>query len=88
MRLRNQAAHSWRKISVGFSLAITWKARCGRGVGGQTRMRVRGDFYANGYFSQRIYIGPDRQLVIVRLGLDGSTAEGRDVLAGIADRWP
>jgi CubicO group peptidase (beta-lactamase class C family) len=28
---------------------------------------VRNDFYANGHFGQRIYVSPDRDLVLVRL---------------------
>jgi CubicO group peptidase (beta-lactamase class C family) len=30
--------------------------------------RVRDDFYANGHFGQRIYVSPDRDLALVRLG--------------------
>lgn len=49
--------------------------------------RTRGDFYANGHFGQRIYVSPDRDLVIVRLGHDAGTVNWTETLADIADRW-
>lgn len=55
---------------------------------GSTRPgRTREDFYANGHFGQRIYVSPDRALVIVRLGHDAGTINWTDALADLADRW-
>ena len=49
--------------------------------------RTQGDVYANGHFGQRIYISPDRQLVLVRLGHAAGDVDWTESLAGIADRW-
>jgi CubicO group peptidase (beta-lactamase class C family) len=50
--------------------------------------RVRDDFYANGHFGQRIYVSPDKALVIVRMGRDGGDVNWTELLGGIADGWP
>jgi CubicO group peptidase (beta-lactamase class C family) len=50
--------------------------------------RVRDDFYANGHFGQRIYVSPDKALVIVRLGSDSGDVNWNELLGGIADGWP
>ena len=47
----------------------------------------RPDFFANGHFGQRIYVSPDRRLVIVRLGSSGGGVDWTDFLAGIAGAW-
>jgi CubicO group peptidase (beta-lactamase class C family) len=49
--------------------------------------RTTGDFYANGHFGQRIYVSPDHDLVIVRLGHSAGAVDWTDALANIADRW-
>jgi CubicO group peptidase (beta-lactamase class C family) len=49
--------------------------------------RARDDFYANGHFGQRIYISPDKALVIVRMGSDGGDIDWTAFLAAIADAW-
>ena len=49
--------------------------------------RVQGDFYANGHFGQRIYVSPDRQLVLVRLGGSAGSVDWTAALSSIADRW-
>ncbi len=50
--------------------------------------RVRDDFYANGHFGQRIYVSPDKALVIVRMGRDSGDVNWTELLASIADGWP
>lgn len=50
--------------------------------------RVRDDFYANGHFGQRIYVSPDKRLVLMRLGSDRADVDWTAVLGSIADRWP
>ncbi len=50
--------------------------------------RVRDDFYANGHFGQRIYVSPDKALVIVRMGSDGGDVNWNELLGTIADGWP
>lgn len=45
------------------------------------------DFYANGHFGQRIYVSPDKQLVIVRLGSHNGDVDWTEFLARIADAW-
>lgn len=50
--------------------------------------RTRQDFYANGHFGQRIYVVPDKQLVLVRLGRDSGGVDWTAFLGEIADRWP
>jgi CubicO group peptidase (beta-lactamase class C family) len=49
--------------------------------------RTRDDFYANGHFRQRIYVSPDKSLVIVRMGGDGGNVDWTAFLAAIADAW-
>jgi CubicO group peptidase (beta-lactamase class C family) len=49
--------------------------------------RVRDDFYANGHFGQRIYICPDRGLVLVRLGSDNAGVDWTAFLGTVADKW-
>jgi CubicO group peptidase (beta-lactamase class C family) len=55
--------------------------------GAARKNRVRSDFYANGHFGQRIYVSPDKQLVIVRMGRVGGDINWTNMLGGIADRW-
>lgn len=50
--------------------------------------RDRNDFYANGHFGQRIYVSPDKRLVIVRLGSDSADVDWTEFLGSIADAWP
>lgn len=50
--------------------------------------RLRDDFYANGHFGQRIYIAPDKSLVIVRLGREAGEITWTAFCAAIADAWP
>ena len=50
--------------------------------------RVRNDFYANGHFGQRIYVAPDKRLVLVRLGSDSAGVDWTEFLGAIADDWP
>ncbi len=50
--------------------------------------RVRSDFFANGHFGQRIYVSPDKSLVLVRLGSNAGDVDWTKFLADIADRWP
>jgi CubicO group peptidase (beta-lactamase class C family) len=50
--------------------------------------RVREDFFANGHFGQRIYVSPDKNLVLVRMGSDRADVDWTAVLGGMADRWP
>jgi CubicO group peptidase (beta-lactamase class C family) len=49
--------------------------------------RTRNDFYANGHFGQRIYVSPDKRLVIVRLGSDSADVDWTEFLGSIADAW-
>lgn len=49
--------------------------------------RKQDDFYANGHFGQRIYVSPDKALVIVRMGNDGGNIDWTAFLATIADAW-
>lgn len=49
--------------------------------------RTQDDFYANGHFGQRIYVSPDKALVIVRMGSDGGDIDWTAFLAIIADAW-
>jgi CubicO group peptidase (beta-lactamase class C family) len=49
--------------------------------------RTRDDFYANGHFGQRIYVSPDKKLVIVRMGSDRGEVDWTQLLAAIADAW-
>ncbi|MFN0098798.1 MAG: serine hydrolase domain-containing protein [Gemmatimonadaceae bacterium] len=55
--------------------------------GAARKGRIRSDFYANGHFGQRIYVSPDKQLVIVRMGRVGGDINWTNMLGGIADRW-
>jgi CubicO group peptidase (beta-lactamase class C family) len=50
--------------------------------------RVRDDFYANGHFGQRIYVSPDKALVIVRMGKESGDVDWTAFTAAIADAWP
>ena len=45
------------------------------------------DFYANGHFGQRIYVSPDKRLVLVRLGSASGTVNWTAVLSRIAEAW-
>jgi CubicO group peptidase (beta-lactamase class C family) len=49
--------------------------------------RKQDDFYANGHFGQRIYVSPDKALVIVRMGRDGGDIDWTQLLGAIADGW-
>jgi CubicO group peptidase (beta-lactamase class C family) len=49
--------------------------------------RQRDDFYANGHFGQRIYVSPDREVVVVRLGSDSGSVDWTTFLAATADAW-
>jgi CubicO group peptidase (beta-lactamase class C family) len=49
--------------------------------------RKQSDFYANGHFGQRIYVSPDKKLVIVRLGSESGNVNWTEWLAGVADGW-
>jgi CubicO group peptidase (beta-lactamase class C family) len=49
--------------------------------------RTRNDFYANGHFGQRIYVVPDKRLVIVRLGSDSAGVDWTEFLGTLADSW-
>jgi CubicO group peptidase (beta-lactamase class C family) len=44
-------------------------------------------FYANGHFGQRIFVDPDKKLVIVRLGSDSGDVDWTAMLGKIADGW-
>jgi CubicO group peptidase (beta-lactamase class C family) len=44
-------------------------------------------FYANGHFGQRIFVDPDKKLVIVRLGSDSGDVDWTALLGKIADGW-
>jgi CubicO group peptidase (beta-lactamase class C family) len=50
--------------------------------------RKQQDFYANGHFGQRIYVSPDKKLVLVRMGYDNGGQDWTEILARIADAWP
>lgn len=45
------------------------------------------DFFANGHFGQRIYVSPDRRLVLVRLGAGSGEVDWTRFLAAIAAKW-
>lgn len=47
----------------------------------------RSDFFANGHFGQRIYVSPDRRLVLVRLGERAGEVDWTRFLAVIAANW-
>jgi CubicO group peptidase (beta-lactamase class C family) len=49
--------------------------------------QVRSDFFANGHFGQRIYVSPDKELVIVRLGSESGNVDWTELLAAIAAAW-
>lgn len=49
--------------------------------------RIRDDFYANGHFGQRIYVSPDKKLVLVRLGSNTADVDWTLLLGTIADAW-
>lgn len=51
------------------------------------KARARNDFYANGHFGQRIYVSPDKRLVLVRLGSESSGVDWTEFLGAIADGW-
>jgi CubicO group peptidase (beta-lactamase class C family) len=46
------------------------------------------DYFANGHFGQRIYICPDKKLVLVRLGGDNGGHDWTSVLGRVAEAWP
>lgn len=48
---------------------------------------LRADFFANGHFGQRIYISPDKRLVLVRLGSGSGNVDWTEFLASIASAW-
>lgn len=56
--------------------------------GAKRDTRVRQDYYANGHFGQRLYVAPDKQLVLVRMGRDSGGINWTELLGTIADRWP
>jgi CubicO group peptidase (beta-lactamase class C family) len=67
-------------IDGGFHRKLWW---------GATRPgHLRPDFYANGHFGQRIYVCPDKKLVLVRLGNDSAGVNWTALLGRIADAWP
>lgn len=49
--------------------------------------RTTPDFYANGHFGQRIYVNPDKKLVLVRLGKDGAGINWTAVMGRISQAW-
>jgi CubicO group peptidase (beta-lactamase class C family) len=49
--------------------------------------RTLPDVYANGHFGQRIYISPDKRLVLVRLGNDSAGVNWTALLGRIAEGW-
>ncbi len=51
-------------------------------ISGQTQR-----FYANGHFGQRIFVDPDKKLVMVRLGSDSGDVDWTALLGRIADKW-
>lgn len=55
--------------------------------GAPRRAGKRQRFYANGHFGQRIFVDPDKKLVIVRLGHDSGDVDWTVLLGKIADRW-
>jgi CubicO group peptidase (beta-lactamase class C family) len=64
----------------GFYQNLWWGSfRAGRG---------QGDFYANGHFGQRIYISPDKSLVLIRMRSDANNINWTELLGSIADAWP
>jgi CubicO group peptidase (beta-lactamase class C family) len=46
------------------------------------------DYFANGHFGQRIYLCPDKQLVLVRLGTATGEVAWTDQLMRLAQAWP
>lgn len=73
-------ANAPNRLEDGFHRKLWW------GVLG--RERSQPDFYANGHFGQRIYVSPDKRLVLVRLGSDSAGVNWTALLGRIADRWP
>jgi CubicO group peptidase (beta-lactamase class C family) len=49
--------------------------------------RSQDDFYANGHFGQRIYVSPDKSLVMVRMGSNAGDINWTELLGTIADGW-
>lgn len=43
--------------------------------------------FANGHFGQRIYLAPDKQLVLVRLGAERGEIDWTVLLNAIAHKW-
>ncbi|HEX9938473.1 MAG TPA: serine hydrolase [Longimicrobium sp.] len=68
------------RFDDGFHRRLWW----GRERPGQQRF----DFYANGHFGQRIYVSPDKRLVLVRMGSASGTVNWTAVLSRIAQGWP
>lgn len=64
----------------GFHRRLWW----GQERPGQRRF----DFYSNGHFGQRIYVSPDKRLVLVRMGSASGTVNWTAVLSRIAAGWP
>jgi CubicO group peptidase (beta-lactamase class C family) len=46
--------------------------------------QTRPDFYANGHFGQRLYVSPQRNLVLLRMGDANSGVDWADFLAAVA----
>lgn len=63
----------------GFYQNLWWGAR--------PRPRRQQDYFANGHFGQRIYVCPDKQLVLVRLGFAAGNVDWTEFLGRLADRW-
>ena len=63
----------------GFHRNLWW----GRHRPGQTRT----DFFANGHFGQRIYVSPDKDIVLVRLGSSSGNVDWTDFMATLATAW-
>ncbi|HYH08405.1 MAG TPA: serine hydrolase [Thermoanaerobaculia bacterium] len=68
------------RLSDGFHRKLWW--------GVLNPARRRPDFYANGHFGQRIYVSPDKRMVLVRLGNDSAGVNWTALLGRIVDQWP
>jgi CubicO group peptidase (beta-lactamase class C family) len=54
---------------------------------GKAKGDGRYDFFANGHFGQRIYVAPDKRLVLVRLGASRGGEDWTNFLMQIARLW-
>ncbi|MBX9747511.1 MAG: beta-lactamase family protein [Hyphomonadaceae bacterium] len=68
------------RFSDGYLHNFWWGAQ-------RTGMRQH-DYFANGHFGQRIYLCPDKRLVLVRLGAQTGGQNWTAILARLADAWP